>query len=119
MSSVGKPEGEKLELHINIITIGTRGDVQPYIAFGMVLKQAGHSVKIVTSRSFEVFIRENGLDFGEMIERTLSAVLTNQTMYARAREPGTRVRAEHGVERAVEVFQQHLDARQTMAEKAR
>lgn len=50
-------------MKIVINTFGTRGDVQPYIALGVGLKQAGHEVRLVSHLIFEDFIREYGLDF--------------------------------------------------------
>ncbi|MGL5076933.1 MAG: glycosyltransferase, partial [Waterburya sp.] len=50
-------------MKITILTIGTRGDVQPYIALGVGLKQAGYEVQIVTHSIFESFIRSYGLNF--------------------------------------------------------
>ncbi len=51
-------------MKILILTIGTRGDVQPYIALGLALKQSGHEVIICTCAHFEPFVRENGLGYG-------------------------------------------------------
>jgi len=48
---------------ITILTAGTRGDTQPYIALGLELKKSGHNVRITASESFEEFIRSFGLDF--------------------------------------------------------
>jgi len=39
-------------MKISILTFGTRGDVQPYIALGLGLKAAGHSVTIATLKEF-------------------------------------------------------------------
>lgn len=50
-------------MRIVINTFGTRGDVQPYIALGVGLKQAGHDVRLVSHAIFEDFIREYDLDF--------------------------------------------------------
>ena len=50
-------------MHITILTIGTRGDIQPYIALGMGLHQAGYDVRLVTHAPFESMIRRYGLDF--------------------------------------------------------
>ncbi len=50
-------------MKITINTIGTRGDVQPYVALGKGLKQAGHEVCILTHQIFEDFVKEHGLDF--------------------------------------------------------
>jgi|GEM_PF-3207973 len=50
-------------MHITILAAGTRGDVQPYVAVGKGLKQAGHQVKLATHSSFEPLVRSHGLDF--------------------------------------------------------
>ena len=53
-------------MNIFIITVGSRGDVQPYVALGKGLKEAGHDVTICTCSSFESFITEHGLNYGYM-----------------------------------------------------
>ncbi len=53
-------------MHAFILTLGTRGDVQPYVALGKGLLEAGHTVTVCTSASFEGFIEENGLQYGYM-----------------------------------------------------
>jgi len=50
-------------MQITIITIGTRGDVQPYIALGRGLIQAGHIVRFATHTNFEDFVTSYGLEF--------------------------------------------------------
>jgi sterol 3beta-glucosyltransferase len=50
-------------MRITILTGGSRGDVQPYVALGVGLQQAGHAVQIATHEPFRTFIRERGLDF--------------------------------------------------------
>jgi UDP:flavonoid glycosyltransferase YjiC (YdhE family) len=50
-------------MKITILTIGTRGDVQPLIALGLGLKQAGYTVKIVTHSIFAFWIESYGFDF--------------------------------------------------------
>ena len=49
-------------MKITINTFGTRGDIQPYIALGLGLRQAGHSVRIVTHQIFDAFVKEYGLN---------------------------------------------------------
>ena len=52
-------------MRIAIITIGSRGDVQSYIALGLGLLKAGHTVVwLVTHEDFEVFVKSYGLEFG-------------------------------------------------------
>lgn len=55
-------------MNIFINTLGTRGDVQPYVALGKGLKAAGHEVTVCTSASFEAFITDNGLRYGYMTD---------------------------------------------------
>ncbi len=50
-------------MRISIVTSGSRGDIQPYIALGKGLKASGHEVKIVTNENFEDFVKSHGLDF--------------------------------------------------------
>ncbi|CCH45812.1 sterol 3beta-glucosyltransferase [Wickerhamomyces ciferrii] len=49
-----------------LLTIGSRGDVQPYIALGLGLKKEGHIVRIVTHKEFEDWILKHGLEFKEI-----------------------------------------------------
>jgi UDP:flavonoid glycosyltransferase YjiC (YdhE family) len=48
-------------VRICILTLGTRGDVQPYIALGLGLKTAGHEVTISTSDEFKPLAHQYGL----------------------------------------------------------
>jgi sterol 3beta-glucosyltransferase len=48
---------------LTIIASGSRGDVQPYVALGKGLKDAGYFVRIVTSDNFEQLVTEAGLSF--------------------------------------------------------
>jgi sterol 3beta-glucosyltransferase len=48
---------------IVILTVGSRGDFQPYLALGVGLRDAGHRVSLATHAPFEDEIREAGLEF--------------------------------------------------------
>jgi sterol 3beta-glucosyltransferase len=50
-------------MHITILALGSRGDVQPYAVLGSGLKAAGHRVRFITFESFASLIAEYGLDF--------------------------------------------------------
>jgi sterol 3beta-glucosyltransferase len=50
-------------MKITILTSGTRGDTQPYIALGMELKKAGHAVQIAAFQNYESFVKLYGLEF--------------------------------------------------------
>jgi UDP:flavonoid glycosyltransferase YjiC (YdhE family) len=51
-------------MKIFIPTIGTRGDVQPYVALGVGFREAGHDVTIATVNEFASFISGHGLTHG-------------------------------------------------------
>ncbi|MFZ6028487.1 MAG: glycosyltransferase [Chloroflexota bacterium] len=53
-------------MKITILTVGSRGDVQPYIALGLGLQDAGHQVRLATESGFESFVRQHGLDFAPL-----------------------------------------------------
>jgi sterol 3beta-glucosyltransferase len=48
---------------ILILTAGSRGDVQPYVALGIGLKQAGFEVTLATDKTFASFVISQKLDF--------------------------------------------------------
>ncbi len=53
-------------MNITILTLGTRGDVQPYVALGLGLQRAGHAVRLVTDSGFAKFVMDYGLDFAPL-----------------------------------------------------
>ena len=50
-------------MKILILTFGSRGDVQPYVALGKGLKARGHTVTICTCIRFSAFIADHGLKY--------------------------------------------------------
>ncbi|KAH8831439.1 UDP-Glycosyltransferase/glycogen phosphorylase [Flagelloscypha sp. PMI_526] len=50
-------------LQIVIFLVGSRGDIQPYIALAKLLKADGHRIRIATHETFSEFVREHGLEF--------------------------------------------------------
>jgi sterol 3beta-glucosyltransferase len=48
---------------ITILTYGSRGDVEPFVALGVGLRRAGHSVRLAAPAPFASLIQTNGLDF--------------------------------------------------------
>ncbi|KUJ08881.1 UDP-Glycosyltransferase/glycogen phosphorylase [Mollisia scopiformis] len=52
------------KLNVVIHVVGSRGDVQPFVALGKVLKSTyGHRVRLATHPTFKTFVEENGLEF--------------------------------------------------------
>ncbi|GAB1193658.1 hypothetical protein APSETT444_002879 [Aspergillus pseudonomiae] len=52
-------------LHLNIViqVVGSRGDVQPFVALGKELQKYGHRVRLATHSKFEQFVRTADLEF--------------------------------------------------------
>lgn len=50
-------------MKIAILTLGTRGDVQPYAVLGRALNQRGHQVTLSTANNFEQLVKSYGIDF--------------------------------------------------------
>lgn len=50
-------------MKIAITTVGSRGDLQPFISLGLGLKKAGYDVLIISAKNEEDFVRNYGLDF--------------------------------------------------------
>eukprot|EP00743_Colponemidia_sp_Colp-15_P005351 GILK01005753.1.p1 GENE.GILK01005753.1~~GILK01005753.1.p1 ORF type:complete len:881 (-),score=93.45 GILK01005753.1:73-2670(-) len=50
-------------LRFVILTVGSRGDVQPFVALGKELMKLGHKVRIATHKVFEEFVKEHDMEF--------------------------------------------------------
>lgn len=60
-----KGDGTCFPLNLNVViqVIGSRGDIQPFIALGKELKNHGHRVRLATHLAFRDFVHEGGLEF--------------------------------------------------------
>lgn len=63
-------------MHITITTPGSRGDVQPYVALGVGLKQAGYQVRIAAYPIFADFVQRYGLEFASITGNPREAMET-------------------------------------------
>ncbi|KAG8389107.1 hypothetical protein BUALT_Bualt02G0194900 [Buddleja alternifolia] len=50
-------------LQIVMLIVGTRGDVQPFVAIGKKLQEYGHRVRLATHSNFKEFVLTSGLEF--------------------------------------------------------
>jgi sterol 3beta-glucosyltransferase len=50
-------------MKIAIIALGSRGDVEPYIALGKGLKQVGYFVRLISHENYQQLVTAQGLDF--------------------------------------------------------
>lgn len=51
------------KLKIAMLVVGTRGDVQPFLAMAKRLQEYGHHVRLATHANFRIFVRSAGVDF--------------------------------------------------------
>lgn len=58
-------DGKYFPLHLNIViqVIGSRGDIQPFVALGKELKAHGHRVRLATHLAFRDFVLDADLEF--------------------------------------------------------
>jgi UDP:flavonoid glycosyltransferase YjiC (YdhE family) len=75
-------------MKITILAVGTRGDVQPYIALGLGLRAAGNDVLIAAASNFEQFIRGYGLEYARL-DSNFREIMEADTMqqFMRRRNP--------------------------------
>ncbi|KAK3329728.1 glycosyltransferase family 28 domain-containing protein [Apodospora peruviana] len=64
--SLGGQPGQTPPPRLNVVIqiVGSRGDVQPFIALGQVLRDTyGHRVRVATHPTFQKFVEDSGLEF--------------------------------------------------------
>lgn len=54
---------KSIRLNVVIQVVGSRGDVQPFVALGTELQRHGHRVRLATHGQFDKFVRDSGLEF--------------------------------------------------------
>jgi sterol 3beta-glucosyltransferase len=59
-------------MRISILTVGSRGDVQPFVAFGTALGRAGHNVRVCTHPGFRDLVEGQNLEFAELAAGALA-----------------------------------------------
>lgn len=50
-------------MHVFFLGLGTRGDIQPLVAFGVGLQASGHTVQVATQETYQEVVTSNGLGF--------------------------------------------------------
>lgn len=59
-------------MHVLILTIGSRGDVQPFVALGAGLIASGHRVTLATSPRFRSTVEDAGLTFAPVSDEMVA-----------------------------------------------
>lgn len=59
------PQPPKFGISLNIViqVVGSRGDVQPFVALGNELQRSGHRVRLATHDTFKSFVTDAKLEF--------------------------------------------------------
>ncbi len=69
-----KSKKKNIKMNIAILTLGTRGDIQPYAVLGQALQQRGHKVTLSTAKNFRELVLSYGIDFVP-VEADFQAIL--------------------------------------------
>jgi UDP:flavonoid glycosyltransferase YjiC (YdhE family) len=81
---------------ILLVTIGSSGDVHPFVGLGLALRERGHEVTLVTTGYFRGLAEQAGLDFADPLpDFDFSSALTNADIWHRIR--GFRIIMEAAV----------------------
>ncbi|MBC7922757.1 MAG: glycosyltransferase family 1 protein [Ferruginibacter sp.] len=107
-------------MKIAIMTLGTRGDLQPFVALALGLKNAGYDVLLISSKNDEEFVKSFGLayyalnvDIQKMMEEQEMQEMTkgdNPIKFFRSHLSGSRKLKKMMVAIQEEVWQACLDA---------
>jgi sterol 3beta-glucosyltransferase len=59
-------------VRVTLLTVGSRGDVQPLVALGVGLQDAGHRVRLATHQRWESLVAHHDLAFAPLVEGHVS-----------------------------------------------
>ncbi|MGC3968663.1 MAG: glycosyltransferase [Pirellulales bacterium] len=83
-------------LHILLVTIGSAGDVHPFVGLGQALRRRGHRVSILTGAYFQPLIERAGLEFVELFSAAkYREMIDNPDLWHPVRERLVRHEARH------------------------
>lgn len=68
-------------MHISIVAVGSRGDVQPYLALGLGLKKAGYTVQVCADQLFAELVASTGLAFVPITAAPVDMMQQNLSRY--------------------------------------
>jgi UDP:flavonoid glycosyltransferase YjiC (YdhE family) len=61
---------QRSSMHYGIIAIGSRGDVQPFVALSLGLKEKNHRVTLMAHGNFKSFVEGYGIDYRPLAGNT-------------------------------------------------
>lgn len=68
-------------MHLSIVALGSRGDVQPYLALGLGLQSAGYQVQFCADRLFENLVSSTGLPYSPITAAPVDMMQQNLSRY--------------------------------------
>lgn len=63
IAAAGSTDPSRSHLRVVIMTVGTRGDVQPFLALAAALTAAGHSVAVASTDDHAAHVAAAGVEF--------------------------------------------------------
>jgi UDP:flavonoid glycosyltransferase YjiC (YdhE family) len=87
-------------MRITILAAGSRGDIQPYLAFGVGLQAAGHQVRFVAFRNFASFVSAYGLEFAP-VEADFQVIMGGEDGQGMVASGGNFFQLARGIGRVV------------------
>jgi rhamnosyltransferase subunit B len=111
------PNGDRKPLHVLLPTMGSAGDVHPFIALGAALKARGHRATILTNPIFQAVIEGQGIGFLPVgtAEEANAAIANPELWHLRK---GFKVIAQvvvPAIEQIYRLIEQHADSRTVVA----
>src|ERR1700727_686246 len=88
---IAAPARSELGAKFLLTTFGSLGDLHPYIAVGIGLRERGHSVTIGTSEMYRAKVEGEGLQF-HPLRPDLSGLIDRPEVMRRAMHPRTGTR---------------------------
>ena len=86
----------EVALNVILVTVGSSGDVHPFVGLGIALRNRGHAVTLVTGGYFESLVKQAGLEFVDFApEMDYRSLIENPHLWHRYR--GFLVVVEQGV----------------------
>ncbi|QLH24140.1 glycosyltransferase family 1 protein [Streptomyces sp. Rer75] len=102
-------------MKVSLQTFGTRGDVHPFVALGIGLRERGHDVTVATALDFKAMVEQAGLEFREIPGRTTDH-FSNPAVIKSIRKSSSSIRTAMAMERPGK--DEFVDAVEKMQEAA-
>src|SRR3954469_19791541 len=76
------PRAVELRMHAILASLGTDGDVLPFIGLGVALRARGHRVTVVASEQYADLVASHWLEFHELVSaEKMRALLSNADVW--------------------------------------